>query len=101
MDEKVLDTADVTEGSALLAAEQEAGVSTRLEREPQPGCDVTVVQRAQEGDKEATKTEKQSLMAMLKSMNLDYKEVLGAVGWEEGQTLTKKQYVQVLANLRQ
>jgi hypothetical protein len=40
-------------------------------------------------------------MAMLKSMNLDYKEVLGAVGWEEGQTLTKKQYVQVLANLRQ
>lgn len=73
------------------------------------GIDISVasaeeVQNAilnQEGDKEATKTEKQSLMAMLKSMNLDYKEVLGAVGWKEGDNLTKKQYVQVLANLRQ
>lgn len=73
------------------------------------GIDISVasaeeVQNAilnQEGDKEATKTEKQSLMAILKSMNLDYKEVLGAVGWKEGDNLTKKQYVQVLANLRQ
>lgn len=49
----MLDKTEVTEESELLAAEQEAGVSTRLEREPQPGCDVTVVQRAQEGDKDA------------------------------------------------
>lgn len=72
------------------------------------GIDISVasaeeVQNAilnQEADKEATKTEKQSLMAMLKSMDLDYKEVLGQVGWKEGDSLTKKQYVQVLANLR-
>ena len=73
------------------------------------GIDISVasaeeVQNAilnQEGDKEATQVEKKSLMQMIKNMNLDYKEVLGKVGWEEGKALTKKQYVQVLANLRQ
>lgn len=72
------------------------------------GIDISVasaeeVQNAilnQEGDKDVSKTEKQSLMAMLKSMNLDYKKVLAEVGWKEGDTLTKKQYVQVLANLK-
>ena len=53
MDETTYNTTDATEETVLLTAEQETGVSTRLEREPQPGCDVTVVQRAQEGDKEA------------------------------------------------
>ena len=72
------------------------------------GIDISVasaeeVQNAilnQECDKEATQVEKKSLMAMIKSMGLDYKVVLGAVGWEEGKNLTKKQYVQVLANLK-
>jgi len=53
VDETTYNTTDATEEAVLLTAEQETGVSTRLEREPQPGCDVTVVQRAQEGDKEA------------------------------------------------
>lgn len=47
----------------------------------------------------ATESEKKSLMATLKKMGVDYKEVLASVGWKEGEQLTKKQYAEVFKTL--